>query len=271
MKARAAGMVFFLFCAAPFLPAQAIKASFAPRPASSPPSEAAESLPARVIRTALSYLGVPYVHAGDTRDGLDCSGLVYRVFSDTIGANLPRGVGTLYQQTRASRSPLHIGDLLFFDTTEQMPPRVPTHVGVYIGDGKIVHAASEGSRTGVIVSALADPYYHDRFIGARRVLPWRDPVLDLAVTDEKSTIAETQPFPSQEDVTIRVFNEMTGGGPVSFRLMKDGREVLSRWIVPGPQRPAELSFQAGVGAWSIRIARIFNGRTLSDVAFSVVE
>ncbi len=96
-------------------------------------------------------------------------------------------------------------------------------------------------------------------------------MLDLALTDEKTSITEVEPFPSQEEVTIRVFNEMTGGGPVSFSLMKDGREVLSRWVVPGAQKPAELSFQAGIGRWSIRIARIFKGRTLSDVDFTVVE
>jgi hypothetical protein len=123
----------------------------------------------------------------------------------------------------------------------------------------------------VIVSALSDPYYGDRFVGARRVLPWRDSVLDLTVTDEKASIIEVEPFASQEDVTIRVFNAMRGGGPVSFSLMKDGREVISRWIVPGSPKPAELSFQAGIGRWSIRITRIFKGRTLSDVAFTVVE
>jgi hypothetical protein len=193
------------------------------------------------------------------------------VFFDTIGANLPRGVGSLYHQTKAIFHPLHIGDLLFFDTTDQLPPKTPTHVGLYIGEGKIVHAASEGSKTGVIVSAFSDPYYRTRFVGARRVLPWRDPVLEVGLTDEKSSTSEVEPFPSEEWLIVRVFNKMTGGGPVDFSLMRDGREVLSRWIVPGTQKPAELSFQTGIGKWSIRISRIFKGRTLSDVAFTVVE
>jgi probable lipoprotein NlpC len=223
------------------------------------------------MHATMSYLGVPYMHAGDSREGMDCSGLVYRVFFDTIGAALPRGVEGLYRATEAAEYPLHLGDLLFFDTTEDLPPKAPTHVGVYIGDGRVVHAASEGSRTGVIVSALNDPYYRDRFLGARRVLPWRDPVLDLTLTDEKSSITQVDPFPSHQDVTIRVFNDMTGGGPVSFSLVKDGREVLSRWIAASTLKPAEVAFQTGVGQWSIRITRIFKGRTLSDVAFSVVE
>jgi len=258
-------------CSAMLLPAQALKASFVPTLAFSRPPAAAASLPARVIQAALSYLGVPYVHAGDSREGMDCSGLVYRVVFDTIGASLPRGVEALYHETKPKEYPLHLGDLLFFDTTEQLPPKIPTHVGLYIGEGRIVHAASEGPRTGVIISALNDPYYRDRFIGARRVLPWRDPVLDLNLTDENSSIAEAEPFASHQEVSIRVFNDMTGGGPVSFSLVRDGREVLSRWIVPGTRKPAEVSFQTGIGRWSIRIARIFKGRTLSDVAFTVVE
>jgi cell wall-associated NlpC family hydrolase len=263
-------IALFLFSAA-LLPAQTLQGVLVSKINSSRPPAAAAPLPAQVIQAALSYLGVPYVHAGDSREGMDCSGLVYRVFFDTVGASLPRGVEGLYREGQPTPYPLHLGDLVFFDTRERLPPKVPTHVGVYIGKGRIVHAASEGSRTGVIVSALNDPYYSDRFLGARRVLPWRDPVLDLALTDEKASITEVEPFPSQQDVTIRVFNDMSGGGPVSLSLVKDGTEILSRWIVPGSQKPAEVSFQTGIGRWSIRIARIFKGRTLSDVAFTVVE
>jgi hypothetical protein len=257
-----------------FLPAQALSVSFtrtnASGPAAGSPS-AAISLPSRVVRALTSYLGVPYVHAGDTRQGMDCSGLVARVFFDTMGASLPRGVEALYHATAAVQIPLHIGDLLFFDTSEQLPAKLPTHVGVYIGAGKLIHAASEGPRTGVIVSRIGDPYYRDRYIGARRVLPWRDPVLDVSLTDEKSIVSEIEPFASREDLVIRVFNGMTGGGPVSFTLLKDGREVLSRWISPSALKPAEVPVRTGIGAWSIRITRIFRGRTLSDVAFSVME
>jgi hypothetical protein len=254
-----------LLVSAAVLPAQAVKASYQKA------APVTASLPTRVIQESTSFVGVPYVHAGDSRTGMDCSGLVYRVFLDTLGASLPRGVGGLYQATDPARSPLHIGDLLFFDTTERMPPSMPTHVGVYIGQGRVVHAASEGSKTGVIVSSMGDPYYHDRFIGARRVLPWRKPVLDLTVTDVTSRVAEIEPFASPGDVMLRVFNGMTGGGPLSLTVMKDGRQVLSRWITAGALKPAEVSFTAGIGQWSVRITRIFNGRTLSDLAFAVVE
>jgi len=270
MFPRSFVIALFLSGAA-LLPAQALKAAFVPTRVSARQPAAALSLPSRVVQAAMSYLEVPYVHAGDSRQGMDCSGLVYRVFFDMMGASLPRGVEGLYRTTEPALYPLHIGDLLFFDTTSLLPPKIPTHVGVYIGEGRVLHAASEGSKTGVIVSPLSDPYYRDRFLGARRVLPWRDPVLDVSLTDETSSITQVEPFASHQDVTIRVFNDMTGGGPVSLSLMKDGREVLSRWIVPGTQKPAEVSFETGIGRWSIRIARIFKGRTLSDVAFTVVE
>ena len=261
---RSCIFALFMACAAG-LQGQALKVSWQRT------SLAAVSLPAKIVQESTSFLGVPYVHAGDSRTGVDCSGLVYRVFFDAMGASLPRGVRDLYRSTSPADSPLHIGDLLFFDTTEKMPPSVPTHVGVYIGQGRVVHAASEGSKTGVIVSAVGDPYYRARFIGARRVLPWRDPVLDLTITDASSTSAEVEPFASQPNVTIRVFNGMTGGGPLSLTLFKDGRKVFSRWITAGAVKPAEVSFTAGIGQWSVRVTRIFKGRVLSDLAFSVVE
>ena len=271
MRLRPASHFWFLplslLLAAATLPAQAVKASWlSPTAAASP-----ASAPARIVSAALSYLGVPYAHAGDSRDGMDCSGLVYRVFHDALGARLSRGVEALYRSSPPASRPLHVGDLMFFDTTEKLPPSTPVHVGIYIGGGRVVHAASEGSRTGVIVSSLDDPYYRSRFIGARRVLPWRPPVLVVVLTDSEVSRIEREPFPSGQLVTIQVYNRMTGGGPVSLNLDRDGREVVSRWIVPGGGAPAEVVFPAGEGNWSVHVSRIFKGRALADVAFSVVE
>jgi hypothetical protein len=266
MSLRSRFCIFgLLLVSAAVLPGQALTVSYQKA------APVTLSLPARVVQESTSFLGVPYVHAGDSRSGMDCSGLVYRVFFDTMGASLPSGVEGLYRATVPAPLPLHIGDLLFFDTTDQMPPSIPTHVGVYVGKGRVVHAASEGSKTGVIVSAMSDPYYRDRLIGARRVLPWRDPVLDMTLTDVTSSFTEVEPFASHGDLTIRVFNGMSGGGPVSLTLLKDGRQVLSRWITAGALKPAEVSFTAGIGQWSVRITRIFKGRILSELAFSVVE
>jgi len=268
LRAGVIASSLLLSCAV-LLPAQAVKASFVVKPARAPSSV---SVPSRVIASAVSYLGVPYVSAGDSRQGMDCSGLVYRVFFDSIGSALSRSVEALYRGTQPAAYPLHVGDLLFFDTTEKGARSVPTHVGIYIGNGRIVHAASEGPKRGVIVSQVDDPYYRDRLIGVRRPLPWRDPVLDMTLTDAAVSAAEAEPFPSRETVTIRFFNDMNGGGPVSLSLRQDGREVLSRWITPGGLgKPAEVTFMTGVGRWTIHVSRIFKGRTLADMAFTVVE
>ncbi|MGA2977477.1 MAG: C40 family peptidase [Spirochaetia bacterium] len=238
-------------------------------PAASPEEPA--SLPVGIVRAALSYLGTPYVHAGDSRAGLDCSGLIYRIFHDMTGLDLPRGVGALYRSARAVAYPLHIGDLLFFDTSGDASPLLPTHVGVYLGTNQFVHAASEGTRTGVIISTLSDAYYRVRFLGARRVIRWRDPVLEMTLTDERRVIAQDSPFPSQEALTIRIFNGMTGGGPVDLRVLKEGAEVLARRIVPGSQKPSELTIVPDIGHWTVSVSRIWKGRELQRMTFTVVE
>ncbi len=131
------------------------------------------SVPREAIRDAMTFLGVPYVSGGITRTGLDCSGLVYRVLQDAAGMDVPRGVEALFRSGTPVTYPMHIGDLVFFDTETKGPPSVPCHVGIYAGRGRFIHAASEGSRTGVIVSPLDSPYYRERFLGARRIIPWR--------------------------------------------------------------------------------------------------
>ena len=183
----------------------------------------------------MTLVGVPYAHGGADGQGLDCSGLVFRVFRDTADLELPRGVAGLMGAGVPGKSPIHIGDLLFFDTTEKRSPSQPTHVGIYAGDDRFVHAASEGPRTGVTVSNLSAAYYRDRFLGARRVIPWRSPELHITLTDETSASDQVSPFASRENLKLVVASRMTGGGPVELRVYKNDREVLMRRIVP-PRR-----------------------------------
>ncbi len=227
--------------------------------------------PLAVIANARSYLRVPYLSGGDSRAGMDCSGLVYRVFRDVVGMELPRGVGALYREGRPAGVPLHIGDLLFFDTDEKGSVSTPTHVGVYAGGGTFVHAASEGSRSGVTVSSLETPYYRDRFLGARRVYPWPSPVLAVTVTDGHVVESRDSPYPSREALAVDVYNGMSGGGPVDVSILRDGVPVLSRRIVPGARKPAELTIVPDVGSWTVRVTRIFKGRELAAVSFLVEE
>jgi hypothetical protein len=242
-----------------------------PGRAGGPASPEDSSLPDEVIRAALSYLGVPYVRGGGTRDGFDCSGLIFAVFRETAAIELPRSVGQLFRSGTEVLRPLHLGDLVFFDTDDDGALIAPSHVGLYIGADRFVHAASEGPKTGVIISSLQLPYYRDRFLGARRVITWRPPVLSMKLTDDFQSFTSVNPFPSRETMKIRVINGMSGGGPMDLALFKDGEEVLTRRIVPGGQAPAELILTPDIGQWTVRVSRIFKGRVLQNMTFAVEE
>ncbi|MBS1722066.1 MAG: C40 family peptidase [Armatimonadetes bacterium] len=117
-----------------------------------------------VIGTAMQNMGVRYRWGGTSTNGFDCSGLTSYVYS-RHGVRLPRTAKE--QSTRGQavgRDGLQKGDLVFFKTTRS--DRV-SHVGIYIGDGKFVHASSGGGR--VRVNNISDNYYSKRFAGARRV------------------------------------------------------------------------------------------------------
>jgi len=114
-----------------------------------------------VVRTALAQRGVPYRWGGASRGGFDCSGLVRFVYA-RIGFLLPH---SSYAQATAGRSvprsALRPGDLVFFDGDG--------HVGIYVGDGRFVHAPHPGGR--VELSSLSAGWYASTYVGARRVLP----------------------------------------------------------------------------------------------------
>lgn len=120
-----------------------------------------------VADKALGYIGVPYRFGGSTpQSGFDCSGLVNHVFRETLGVTLPRTSRQLATVgARVSREELRPGDLVFFNT--RGTPN--SHVGIYLGDGRFVHAPR--ARTLVRIDRLDDAGYEGRFEGARRLDP----------------------------------------------------------------------------------------------------
>lgn len=118
--------------------------------------------PKLLVKAAMGFLGAPYRMGGFSIRGIDCSGLVKKIYL-LFDIDLPR---TANEQSRVgmrvARNDLSEGDLLFFNTR-----RNGGHVGIYIGDNKFVHAASR--KRGVRVDSLDAPYFDRRFIRAVRL------------------------------------------------------------------------------------------------------
>ena len=119
----------------------------------------------QLVTNALGFLGVPYRRGGNSADtGFDCSGLVRTLYEQTAGLLLPRKASDQAAVTeKIDKKELQPGDLVFFNTMR----RAFSHVGIYIGNGKFVHAPRPGGE--VRVEDLGASYWTRRFDGARRV------------------------------------------------------------------------------------------------------
>lgn len=116
----------------------------------------------QIVALARRLEGVPYVWGGTTPNGVDCSGFVQTVYS-LAGYTLPRTADVQFQATQeVPTDQLQPGDLVFFTT--YLPG--PSHVGIYAGQGRFIHASSSH---GVTESVLTDPYFGPRFLGGRRL------------------------------------------------------------------------------------------------------
>lgn len=125
------------------------------------PIARSQDMGTRAAAVALSQVGVPYLYGGSTTSGFDCSGLVQYSYG-RAGKHVPRTTGQLWSATSTvRREDLQVGDLLFFSIEGKM-----SHVGMYIGDQRFVHAPSSG-RT-VTVGKLTSPYYSSALIRAGR-------------------------------------------------------------------------------------------------------
>ena len=118
-----------------------------------------------LVKEATAWLGTPYKYGGNTRSGVDCSGFVYHVFRNSLDINLPRNSGKQHDYCRKiSKKDLSTCDLVFFATTRGS--KKVSHVGLYVGDGKMIHASTS---RGVVCQNLSDDYYTRTFVGAGRI------------------------------------------------------------------------------------------------------
>jgi cell wall-associated NlpC family hydrolase len=142
--------------------------SFGPEPpAPVPPVPAPRAERSEALLQALLALGLDYRYGGNSPvTGFDCSGLVAHVYQQAWGIRLPHNTKAQSQAGMpVSLAELQAGDLVFYDTLK----RPYSHVGIYLGDGKFVHAPKTGAR--VRVESLKSAYWAQRYNGARRIEP----------------------------------------------------------------------------------------------------
>jgi cell wall-associated NlpC family hydrolase len=120
-----------------------------------------------VLKRAMALLGTPYRWGGEDTEGFDCSGLIGYVFRTALGIELPRVSREMARETSAElikdRAALAPGDLVFFGRRGRVD-----HVGLYVGEGRFLHAPSRGKD--VRVDTLTSGYWSEKFLQARRVV-----------------------------------------------------------------------------------------------------
>lgn len=157
---------------------------------------AVEKLPSVLVQSgpteealiyALSLIGVKYRYGGNTAEtGFDCSGFIRHVFAETRALTLPRSSYAMSKLgERIEQDNLQPGDLVFYNTLK----RSFSHVGLYLGDGRFVHAPSRGKTVEIV--DMDDTYWRRRFNGARRLVSASAVALaDIAIRPD-SPVAET--------------------------------------------------------------------------------
>ncbi len=135
-----------------------------PPPINKPPQKSGDrDMGYIAARTAERFVGIPYQWGGDTVvDGMDCSGFVRAVYN-LCGINIPRTSRDQYKTGNpVAKSTLKDGDLVFFGASASNI----NHVGIYVGDGKFVHAPKRGED--IKTASVDESYFERRFVGARR-------------------------------------------------------------------------------------------------------
>ncbi|MGL4996199.1 MAG: C40 family peptidase [Deefgea sp.] len=119
-----------------------------------------------IIMYALGLLETNYQFGGTNPEaGLDCSGLVLLVYKNAVGVSLPRSAAEIAAVARPiPKDQMQAGDLVFFKTTS----RSFSHVGIYLGDNKFIHAPSTNGK--VRIESLANSYFAPRFEGGRTLM-----------------------------------------------------------------------------------------------------
>lgn len=119
------------------------------------------------IQCAKEYLGTPYVYAGESKSGVDCSGLIFVSAKDAGLGKVAHSSAQLYKDCKPCEDDEpKAGDLIFFAEGGSSI----THVGIYLGDGEFIHAASAGRKTGVIITKLSETTLANSVVGYKALI-----------------------------------------------------------------------------------------------------
>ncbi len=156
--------------------------------------DASPPVSSELVLRALSLLGVHYRFGGNSPEsGLDCSGLVRYVFREATGLVLPRRAEEMSRVgEHVNEEELRPGDLVFFNTLR----RAFSHVGIYIGEGRFVHAPATGKE--VSVEEIDRRYWQHRFNGGRRLLAAEAPSSHAQAPDNNYRVQPEPELPAAE-------------------------------------------------------------------------
>lgn len=118
----------------------------------------------KMVKALSGWLGTPYKYGGASKSGTDCSGFVMNIYQEVYNKKLSRSANDIYEKDVKviKKSDLRMGDLIFF----KIETKKPGHVGIYIKDGKFIHASS---KRGVTVNSLEEAYYKKYYFASGRV------------------------------------------------------------------------------------------------------
>lgn len=129
-----------------------------------------------LVKVATSFIGAPYRLGGENVRGLDCSAFVRKIYQ-IFDVELPRTAREQFMIGKeVSQEELLPGDLVFFRTKKYLP--YPTHVGIFIGNGRFIHSSST-NRKGVRIDSLSSEFFSKTYVGARRIMELEEEKEDL--------------------------------------------------------------------------------------------
>jgi hypothetical protein len=160
------------------------------------------------------WMGTPYVYGGNSKNGIDCSAFVSRVYSKVFNVKLPRTVAYQKNLGTVVTGNLQPGDLIFFDFGKGI-----SHVGIFVFGEKFIHAASGGPSVGVVKCSLKEPYYKRHYAFARRIV-----TLPAYKAPEKTPLKENK---IQTDIVPQISNSKKVQIATSKILLKKGNASVT--------------------------------------------